>query len=487
MAVIEQRGSSVRVNWFLGGGRNGARQSCTFQGTPTARMKLAKAAKELVESRGHAMSREECYAAILGKPDASTTAPTFKQWVDLWLADRARMRDIQPDVILSYRRILKSRAVPFLGHLRLTEIDHEILRNWVAWMSASRITIGSKNRRTGDRLLSANTIRRTHSITHACLGAAVPKYLTVNPAALQPGSRKHAGLPKVIKFEGMFLTRQEVNLLLDHCDPHIRDMVKVAVYSGLRLGELIALEVRHVLFPARGATILVRKSLKNDGTVGEPKSETSRRDVPVGEEVAQILRDRTRGKRPGSLVFVSPRGRMWDPHNFRDRYFYPSVAAAMRCPDHPPPLPPKPARGPRRSLRVDEVSECQCPSRLHRRPRFHDLRHTHASMLIAQGLHAKKIQMRLGHASYQTTMSVYGHLMDLGDSDEMERLEAMLRPDVPSLHVPTVESRTAIRRHRRVGAAAARARRAVRLLPSPRGAVGRVGAAYPQTGRTSSL
>lgn len=434
MATIEHRGDSVRVNWRLGGTREGARQSCTFRGTPKARLKLAEAAKVLAESRSHNLTRDECYTAILGtSPEGPTVVPTFKQWVEMWITDRKRMRDIQPDVIRQYHRALTSRVVPFLGHLRLTDINPDILRDWVGWMSSSRITQGSKNRRTGDRLLSAQTIRRTHAITHACLGAAVPRWLPANPAARPAGARRHTtGLPKAEPFEGMFLTRHEIDLILDKCRPEIRDMVFAAVRTGMRLGELCALEARHVVFSPTGATILVRKALKNDGTVGPPKSAKSRRDVTVKKNVADVLAERVRGKRPGALVFPSPSGIMWCENNFRERFWLTAVAEARRCAEHPPPMPPKPTRGPRRKLRKDEVSTCDCPTRLHRRPRFHDVRHTHASLLIAAGWSAKKVQMRLGHASYTTTMNVYGHLFDLGDESELDGVEELLEgPPTP--------------------------------------------------------
>lgn len=444
MATIEQRGESVRVNWRFGGSREGARQSCTFRGAPAARTKLAHAAKQLVESRNHDMTRDECYTAVLGKTATTTpSVPTLKQWVDTWLDDRARTKEIQADVVVSYRRILGLRAIPYLGHMRLTDIDQDVLRGWVAWMTSSRVTVGGKSRRDG-RLLAAATVRRTHAILHACLGAAVPRWIPANPAARPAGARFQTGLPKPEQFESMYLSPDEIQLVLDRCSPHIRDLVYVAVHTGMRLGELVALECRNVVFSTTGATILVRSALKNDGTVGAPKSVRSRRDVTVGRKVADVLAARVMARKPRSLVFPTPRGGMWDPHNLRDRYWYRAVASAMRCEDHPPPLPPKPMRGPRRQWTVDEVSECRCSTRLHRRPRLHDLRHTHASLLIAERWHTKKIQVRLGHASYQTTMNVYGHLMDLGDEGELHGIEQLLEPPPPPATArgrrPTVRS-----------------------------------------------
>jgi integrase len=437
MAKLEARGNSIRVQWRLGGARTGAWQSCTFSGDdPVAVEELARTAKQLIEAREHNMLRSEVYDAVLGKPDESTTpgVPTFRQWVDMYIDDRARLRDVQPDVLAGYRTILMARAVPFLGAMRLTDITPEIIRDWVAWMSSSRITIGSKNRRTGNRLISGTTVRRIHGVTHTCLSAAVPKWLGVNPAAKPAGASKHAsGLPRKSPFKGMFLSVDEVNLIVANCSPHVRDLVVVKYRSGLRLGEIIPLRVRNVLFDRAGrATILVKDGLKNDGTVGDPKSESGDRPVTMDSTASRILNDRCQGRKPDDLVFPSPRGGMWDEHNFRDRYWWPAVAEAQRCPEHPPPAPPKPKRGPVRKLRHDEVSTCDCPGRLKRRPRPHDLRHSHASALIELGWHARKIQGRLGHASYTITMSVYGHLMNTGSVEELDGLDALLSTGEPT-------------------------------------------------------
>ena len=60
--------------------------------------------------------------------------------------------------------------------------------------------------------------------------------------------------------------------------------------------------------------------------------------------------------------------------------------------------------------------------------RFHDLRHTHVALLIAQGEHPKTIQVRLGHASISTTLDTYGHLFEGLDEGAADRLDAALAP-----------------------------------------------------------
>lgn len=456
MAGIEVRGDSVRVAWRLGGRRTGAKQSATFSGgTAEGRLKLADAADNVLKARGHDMTRAELYEAILGRDDsrADDPMPTFTAWLEEWAANRAALRDIQPDVLRNYVSTLRARAVPWLGHLRLDQIDEAVLRSWVGWMSASRVTLGSKNRRDGDRLLSPRMIRYTYIVLHGCLGAAVPRWLTVNPAARRNGARKHTvGLPTELPFEAVFLSKDEADKILAQCLPLVRDMVYVALRTGLRLGELIALEHRHVVFNPRGATIMVRQAVKNDGSIGPPKSAASIRDVPVHPKVAALLRARLEGKRPSSPVFATASGKRWNKNNFRARFWLRAVAAAQRCAEHPPPLPPlspQSKNGQRRQWRVDEVSTCGCEARLHRRPRFHDLRHSHASSLIHKGWHAKKIQRRLGHASYLTTMNIYGHLIDLGDEGQLDGVEDYWETPAPPVRGRHAATRSAARRSRR--------------------------------------
>jgi integrase len=224
----------------------------------------------------------------------------------------------------------------------------------------------------------------------------------------------------------MFLSAEEVQRILDHCSPQMYDLVLLASRTGLRIGELLALEVRHVVFPqSGGATVLVRQALKSNRTVGEPKSPASRRDVPVTGQAAEVLVRLTKGRRMGALLFPTVTGRMWNQDNLRVRLWWAAIAGASCCEQHPPAPRPRTAGRRYRPMRqVDyPVSTCGCPGVLSRWPRFHDLRHTHASVLVSQGWHFKKIQRRLGHARFQTTMDRYAHLADLGDEQELAGLE----------------------------------------------------------------
>jgi integrase len=353
MASLEQRGESVRVTWLLGGRRGGAKQSCTFSGPAEARTKLALAAKLLVETRNHDVTRDECYQAVLGTPAlAEEVMPTFALWARQWILDVEASGRLQSDVLHRYRRSLELRSVPYLGHKRLADITKDDIKGWVAQMRSTRMTYGNKNRRTGNTLLKASTVGMHFMVLQSCLHAAVPKWLAINPAVPQPGDRRNVfGLPPIGPPEGMFLSAQEVQRILDHSSPQIHDLVFMASRTGLRIGELLALEVRHVVFPqAGGATVLVRQALKGNRAVGVPKSPASRRDVTVTGQAAEILAKRTQGRRMSALVFPTVTGRMWEPNNLRVRHWWAAIAAALRCPEHPPPPRLVPATGRRRPV-----------------------------------------------------------------------------------------------------------------------------------------
>ncbi|WP_242066164.1 site-specific integrase [Brevibacillus laterosporus] len=64
--------------------------------------------------------------------------------------------------------------------------------------------------------------------------------------------------------------------------------------------------------------------------------------------------------------------------------------------------------------------------------RFHDLRHTSATILINQGVHAKIISERLGHASISTTMNIYGHALQSADKEASNKFESIFQPKVSS-------------------------------------------------------
>lgn len=407
---------SWRVEWRRGG-RDGDRESCTFLDRH-----MAHGASALAEARGHRITAEEVYAAVLGLDRNADAPPTLGEFAGEWIADRRGTGEVQSDTVDGQHRIIIRHVLPTLGHLPLapSAITPETIKAWVKWMKGRTTHRGTA--------LDADTIRRAHATLHSLLAAAVPTWLPANPAGRQPGQgrRSAVGLPKATPHDAMFLTAQEVALILAHCDRHVHGLAFVAVRTGLRLGELLALRVEDLTLTGSRKVIRVRQALKRDGRFGAPKSRRSRRDVSIGAEVAEELRGLVKGKRRSDLAFTSPRGKQWHPGNLASRHWLPALAAAQRCPGHPPPLPPKPKAGPRRKWRNDEISTCDCPGRLHRRPRFHDLRHTHVSLCAEAGWDMVRVSRRVGHEKIATTIDIYGHLWDVESEDRLDAVERLL-------------------------------------------------------------
>jgi len=427
VAVLETRGNSVRLQWRLGGLRTGARQSTSFTGPDlkTART-LAEQAKAIVEAHQHRLTRDELLALVLDEPEQVPTGmPTLEEWVRQWIESRTpidparpSLEEIQMDTLRGYETELRTRVLPWLGHKYLHEITEEVAKDWIR-------TLRTRPTSTG-RPLSASSIRRTHAVLHQVLGTAVPQYLAHNPLARTGGTRRsRIGLPRVLPFDGaMYLHPWEVEVIHRHCPPPIKDLWWVMVRTGLRLGEAVVLRPADVTIEGDSPEIRVSRALKRDGVIGAPKSAKGHRVVTVSTEVAKVLAARCLHRKASDLLFPTPRGGMWNKHNLRHRYWQPAIAAAMRCQEHPPPLPPKSATGPRRGWRDDEVSTCGCPGVLRRRPRIHDARHTHASDCIVRlRMLPIEVQHRLGHASYQTTMNIYGHLFKGAPREVLDSLD----------------------------------------------------------------
>lgn len=187
-------------------------------------------------------------------------------------------------------------------------------------------------------------------------------------------------LPRAERQEHLYLQPAEVERLATAIDPLFRALIYSAVYLGCRWGELVGLKRQNLNLLQR--QVMIVGTLEEVGGrapryVEETKTKSSRRTVSVPSFLCEILGEHVGLVPQGEFVFLGRDGAPLRRNNFRRRHWKPALTTAG------------------------------LPDRL----RFHDLRHTCASILIAQGAHPKEIQARLGHASIVTTMDRYGHLL----------------------------------------------------------------------------
>ncbi len=210
--------------------------------------------------------------------------------------------------------------------------------------------------------------------------------------------------PKVQAQEVRALSPDETRQLLTAAagDP-LEALYVLAVTVGLRQGELLGLKWQDV--DLDGRRLQVRRSIARLNGHGwleqEPKSAGSRRSVsltPLAVAVLQRHRQRQLERRVKALawedngfVFANEVGRPMTPQNLTQRSFQPLLERAG--------LP---------------------------RMRFHDLRHTAATLLLAQGVHPKVVQEMLGHASIALTLDTYSHVVPGLQAEAATKMEALL-------------------------------------------------------------
>jgi integrase len=292
---------------------------------------------------------------------------SLADWTERYLKTVVHLK---PKTRAGYESLLRTHITPAFGRVSLSRVGPVEVREWVASLIA--------------RDLSASRVRQAYFLLSAMLQAAVESdYLARNPCS---GVR----LPRVRTREMRFLSADELKGLAQSVGRY-KALVYVLAYGGLRWGEAAALR--------RGRCDLLRSRIDVVESLAEvngslhfgPTKTHQNRTVRLPRSVSELLATHLAANvpsRPDALVFTAPNGGPLHLSNFRRRIWIPALRHAG------------------------------LPERL----RIHDLRHTCAALLIAQGGHPKAVQAHLGHSSIAVTFDRYGHLFP----DELDQLaEAM--------------------------------------------------------------
>jgi integrase len=308
---------------------------------------------------------------------------TLGQYLTRWLEDVARPK-VRPVTLESYAGMVRRHILPHLGRVRLTKLTAQDLAGLY--------------RRLLEGGLSPHTVRYTHRILHQALGQAVRWGLVArNVADLvdAPRSRQREMRP---------LTPEETKRLLEAARKDRRGaLYVVAVASGLRQGELLALTWAD-FDPATGE-LQVRRTLAFTSAgvyFSEPKTARGKRTVRLPAFAVAALQEHRRRQLEERLRL----GPAWEDHDL----IFPDEAG-------------RPVRWRSPICRAFKrfLSRAGLPQ-----IRFHDLRHTAATLLLALGEHPKVVQERLGHSSVRITLDVYSHVLPDLQKAAAEKLDALL-------------------------------------------------------------
>ncbi len=325
----------------------------------------------------------EAHGAMFAQPTNAQRSRPFKEVVGMW--EETCWTGLAPSTKARYGQIVRTYLLPEFGTTPITEMTRGVVRRYFARLTREGKTPG--------------TVRKVHTVLSAIMSEAVElELLPVNPCT------RMRGLPAVRTEERVVLTAEQVRTLAERIPQHFRLLIYMAAYTGLRAGELAGLRRKDVDL-LRGV-VQVRQALKQlDPPVFGGTKTGKTRTVTLPKFLRAMLTDHLAGPIPGganadALVFTSPEGGIMRHGLFMRRVWYPTIKGDNK-----------------RKIKA------ALPTELHGL-RFHDLRHTCASLFIAQGAHPKIIQERLGHASITTTMDRYGHLFDGLDATLVDGLDA---------------------------------------------------------------
>jgi integrase len=322
------------------------------------------------------------------------TAPdrqVIGEYLEYWLENAAR-RTVRARTHESYETIVRLYIAPEwrkagkdtrgLGKLRLAKLAGQDVEAWLNRLLA--------------RGLSARTVEYALTVLRRALGHAVKLGLIQRNVALLVDP------PRVVQKEMRALTPQEARSFLDAVrgDP-LEALYTVAVALGLRRGEALALRWQDV--DMERGTLAVNGSLQRFGgklQISETKTPRSRRTITM----PTVVRDAFRAHRVRQLE-QRMAARKWQETGL---VFTTSTGTAVE---------------PRNVVRAFKAAlqRAGLPD-----IRFHDLRHTAASLLLAQGVHPRVIMETLGHSQFGTTMNLYSHVTAELQRDAADRMDALL-------------------------------------------------------------
>lgn len=298
----------------------------------------------------------------------------FSDYVRIWLEQIARTVD--PVTMQGYQVIADGHILPYFDEkkIALVDIDCKTLQNYID-------TKHTSGRLDGKGGLSPKSIRAHKNIISQALDMAVKnKLIPSNPC-------QFVILPPLERYESTFYNETQIrNLFAAIAGDPMLPLVKITALYGLRRSELLGLQWDSIDF--EGKTMTIRHTVAKVTEViakDKTKNASSRRTFPLTDETLDIFKMAKCQEEQNRIAF----GREYQENS----YVFKWADGRPYSPDYV-------------SHRFNDLLK------KHNLPhiRFHELRHSCASMLIAMGWSLKDVQEWLGHADIQMTANIYSHL-----------------------------------------------------------------------------
>lgn len=313
--------------------------------------------------------------------DVEPSAMPLAGFLRDWLKDKKS--EVADSTIKKYEWTLEGHVIPELGELPIKELTAYHLDEFY---------------KDKQEKLSSSTVKTIHGALQTALNEAVRQQLVeTNPA-------ENAKCPKVKKTKIDTLTESEAAKLNNAMsDENSYEMaIYLALNTGMRRSEVLGLTWDNVDF--QNGLIAVQRTLvrnmQGGYNFGEPKSESSYRNIAMTDATAEKLKAYQqkvfRYKMEADewendeLVFVTKNGTHLQPRNVRRKL----------------------------NKKIDELEISDCT--------FHELRHTHATLMLKEDVNPKKVQERLGHSSIEVTLDKYSHVTPQMQREAAEKISNLI-------------------------------------------------------------
>ncbi len=330
----------------------------------------------------------------------------FSEFTEIWKRDYGS-KELAPTTYKRYCRMLETRLLPYFGHFYINKIRPTDIMKFYDLLEKDTQLVRKKgnNGSKTKKPLSGKTILEHHRLLRAMLHKAVYWQLIV----ANPAERVQA--PKARKPKRRSYDDEQTKILLENLellsieDTKYKVAIILTIFTGVRLGELMGLEWQDVDF--KNGIISINRSSQYLSDMGvftkTPKTESSIREIAIPEFIISLLEEYKLWYEEQKSIY----GELWTNSN---RLFVQADGKPM----HPSSI---------SKWFVRYVSTIGLPV-----INFHGLRHTNASLLVAQNVDIAVISARLGHAQISTTLDFYVHPLLSHNRKAGYALENLLLP-----------------------------------------------------------
>lgn len=370
--------------------------------------KTGKQLQKSVYAKSEKEIRKKLTAILSSLDEGTYLEPeklTVSAWCDLWLKDYVGA--VKKTTLEQYRYQIETYIKPSIGAVKLPALTSPIIQTM--YNNAQKPRTEKRKQRNGTIKsvkvpgLSPKSVKNLHGVCHRLMDQAVLlRYIKSNPC-------DPCKLPRIEKKEIHPISGEYLPLFLEAIkDDYYGDLFYVDMFTGLREAEIIGLQWNYVNF--KKGTITVKQQFKRERKVGgggefefvSPKNDKERtiKVAPSVMAVLQKIKSRQAGYKMSSggqwqneknLVFVNEKG-----GHLVDSTVY-------------------------RHLK-EIVADIGIPE-----TRFHDLRHTYATLAIQSGDDIKTVSENLGHATVAFTLDIYGHVTEQMKESSADRMEKMIK------------------------------------------------------------